>query len=302
MVRWCGRELNFDPVFNLFDLVLLVWISACTGHCLFVIDVSAVSVRLGALAHLRPHEVIPRYERAHWRRNSLLGYRLSTVTTRQSCNPYDNGPNAGPVPFKLAAQWLEAALLNYECASFRLGRVLSLPPSLLHWGHIPIWTMNVNAHTHTDQRRWNHRGRSSLWHNLREFGATAGCPDECLLFQRCTTFCVPSGFSAEDHPHACLKEWGDLKLCLHAEAEPGKLGGAAIGIFFNMDVWFSVGTHLNILSCDTRQTPTESRRTWSRSLTPSTASWMRWRKTWWHASNRREPVAPMSSRYLPLRL
>lgn len=44
---------------------------------------------------------------------------------------------------------------------------------------------------------------------------------------------------------------------------------------FNMDVWYSVGTYLLILSCDTRQTPTEFRRTWSLSLTPSTVSWMR---------------------------
>lgn len=68
----------------------------------------------------------------------------------------------------------------------------------------------------------------------------------------------------------------------------------------DMDVWYSVGTYLLILSCDTRQTPTESRRTWSLSLTPSTVSWMRWRKTWRRASNRSEPDAPTSSRYLLL--
>lgn len=43
----------------------------------------------------------------------------------------------------------------------------------------------------------------------------------------------------------------------------------------NMDAWCSVGTHLLILSCDTRPTPAGSRRTWSASLTPSTVSWMR---------------------------
>lgn len=70
--------------------------------------------------------------------------------------------------------------------------------------------------------------------------------------------------------------------------------------WFSIDVSYSLVTQVIALSCDTRQTPTESRRTWSLSLIPSTVSWMRWRKTWWHASNRREPVAPMSSRYLLL--
>lgn len=64
------------------------------------------SVGLGALAHLPSHEAIPRYERAHSRRNSLLRYQMSRVTTHESCNAYDNRPSVGPVPFKSAVQWL----------------------------------------------------------------------------------------------------------------------------------------------------------------------------------------------------